>query len=228
MTTFADNVYEIFGPLQAQHAFVPARAASGKHFASLIRRVSEDVCAYVFVHDGRASNAHLDVDLWVAPPESPDDSLDRLYVGYKLRIGSEYDVDDAFFHGCEMRIVRLLPITTMLVPLIRDELDSPSIRTKRWTAYRIERRVLSCVLTLASSGDSIAVAALEEARRTVDKVQLDSLERACRPLADALLEQRLLDVEVLAFFDGRPDSLASAVANHLYISALGEASIAKS
>lgn len=228
MATFANNVFEAFESLRSEYGFLPARAACGKRFASLVRQVTEDVFAYVFVHDGRPSDANLDVDFWVAPPDTPDHSLEKLSVGYKIRIGSEYEIDDAFFNGCEKRIIHLLPCVESLCPLVLSELANPGIRTKRWRVYQMERQVLSCFVSMASEGNSLAMAVQKEVNVSIRMGSLESIENACQPIAIAILEDRRLDDKVVAFYEGRAESLASALASQLYVRALGVASVSHS
>jgi len=228
MATFANNVFEAFQRLRSEYGFVPARAAGGERFASLVRQVTEDVFSYVFVHDGRPSDENLDVDFWVAPPETPDHSLEKLYVGYKIRIGSEYEIDDAFFIGCEKRIIHLLPCVATFCPLVRSELMNPGIRTKRWSVYQMERQILSYFISKAIAGDSLAMAVQKKVDISIHASSVESIEKLCWPIASAILEERRLDENVLKFYEGRVESLASALANQLYVRALGAASASHS
>jgi len=115
-------VFQVFDDLVKKHRFIPVKGGAVGRFASLLRRETEDVFMYVFVSDGRPGGANLDVDVWIAPPDSADDGLDNLGVGYKIRIGSEYDVDDVFFANCQRRIVHFLACVPAIVPLVRREL----------------------------------------------------------------------------------------------------------
>lgn len=225
MATFAGKVFEAFEILQSEFRFLPAHASSGKRFASLVRQVTEDVFAYVFVHDGRPSDSSLDVDFWVAPPDTPDHSLQKLNVGYKISIGSDYEIDDAFFIGCERRIVHFLPCVEWLCPLVSSELVNPGIRTKRWEVYQMERQLFSCYVSMASEGNSLAMAVQKEVDNAKLRTTLESIEKACQPIARAILDERRLNENVLKFYEGRVESLVSALASQLYVRGLGAASI---
>ena len=228
MGKFANAVFAAFECLQSEHRFLPARAVSGKHFASLVRQVSEDVFAYVFVHDGRPSDTNLSVDLWVAPPDIPDHSLESLYVGYKIRIGSEYDIADNFLLSCEKRIVHFLPCVERLCPYVRSELNDPGIRTNRWMVYQMERQLLSCFLLRFNRRDSLAVAAQDVASAAIRAASLESVENACQPVVVEMLAEGELDRQIVGVYGGNENSLASALAGHLYVRALGIASLAAS
>ena len=88
MVTFADSVYDVLSRLCENYGFAPASAMAGKHFASLVKKLSDECYAYVFVHDGRPGDGELTVTVWIAPPHTPDDGLDKLNVGYKVLIAS--------------------------------------------------------------------------------------------------------------------------------------------
>ena len=225
MASFADNVFQVFDDLVTKHRFIPVKAGASKRFTSLVRQEAEDVFIYVFVRDGRPSGANLDVDVWVAPPDEPGDGLESLYVGYKVRIGSEYDVDDAYFINCQNRITHFLSCVPAIVPLVRQELEKPSFRTKRWTVYQLQQSSLATLLSKAKEGDLATIAVIDAAKRlATGKGSLAKLEEATMPIAVTLLEQKVLEKNVLQFFDGNAKSLASTLATHLYIRALGEMS----
>lgn len=228
MAKFAENVFEMFRDLQSHHRFVPAWASSGSRFASLLRRETEDVFVYVFVADGRPGNADLEVSLWVAPPDCPGDQFDNLYVGYKVRIGSEYEIDDAFFSKCERRIVRFLPCVSSMVPAIRSELSNPEFRSKRWEVYGMERRTIQTFYRLADGGNPDAVAAVAAtARAAKGKGKLDKLEVLFHPIAAAMIENRQLDAAAAQFFGDGIESLASSLAQMVYALELGNLSASK-
>jgi hypothetical protein len=113
MSTFAERVFATFKELRETHAFVTAQAFSGKDFASLFKKLSDDIYLYIFVHDGRSGNADLSISMWIAPPHAPGDGLDKLYVGFKLLIASAFDVDDYFFQSSQRRILSLIPYANL-------------------------------------------------------------------------------------------------------------------
>ncbi len=227
MPSFPENVFQAFHSLSTDHHFVPVKVGASKRFASLVRQEQEDVYSYVFASDGRTSGGNLDIDLWIAPPDEPGDGLDRLYVGYKIRIASEFDVDDAYFAKSQQRIVHLLPFVSALVPLVSQELKKPTFQTKRWNIYRIQRKASFSVLIEADNGNDKARAAISEARRLAEgKGSMKTLSEVCLPIAESLLESNILDDDVFQFFRGKTDSFVSAISMHLYVHALGERSVA--
>ena len=92
----------------------------------------------------------------------------------------------------------------------------------------MERQLLSCYVSKASEGDSLAMAVQKEVNKAILSTSLESIEKACQSFACAILDERRLDPNVLKFYEGRAESLASALASQLYVRALGTASISHS
>ncbi|MHC5539238.1 Imm25 family immunity protein [Singulisphaera rosea] len=227
MSSFPENVFQAFRSLTIEHRFVPVKVGASKRFASLARQETKNVYSYLFASDGRMSGGNLDIDLWIAPPDEPGDGLDRLYVGHKIRIASEFEVDDGYFAKSQQRVIHLLPFVSAIVPLVDQELEEPSFQTKRWSVYRIQRKAIFSVLTEAANGNNRIRAAVNEARRLADeKGSMERLKEVCLPIAESLLESTILDDEVFQFFKGKTDSFASSISMHLYVYALGEKSVA--
>ena len=126
MSKFAKEVFRCFAQLHERWGFVPAVEFATREFAPLVKKVTEDIVAYVFVHDRRSGNADVVISMWVAPPHPPDDGLDNLMVGFKVLIASKFEVDDEFFELGQERIIRLVPFLDGLVAPIRAELAEPS------------------------------------------------------------------------------------------------------
>lgn len=225
MASFSDSVFQIFEDLIKNHRFVRCDTNASKRFVSMIRYETEDVFVYLFVKDGRPSGANLDVDIWIAPPDEAGDGLDNLYVGYKVRIGSEYEIDDSFFINCSNRIIHFLSCVPAIAPLIIQEMKEPYFKTRRWKVYQIERSALMTLLDKARAGDATTVKLLDDIKRlSFGKNGFSKLEAACMPIAVSLLEKGELDKSVIRFFDGDANSLASTLAKHLHIRELGERS----
>jgi hypothetical protein len=225
MASFAESVFNTFGELTARHGFVPARAVSGKTFASLARTETQDIVDYVFVHDGRPDSANLDVSLWVAPPEQPDHALEKLYLGFKIQIGSEYTVDEAFFLKCQRRIINLLPSIRCLVPAITSDLPEPAFQSARYSVYQMERRAVFTVLRAAEEGSKSARAALDEVRRlALGKGKIDKISEACISVSEELLTQGRLEQDIVEHCRGSSRALANGIGRQLYIRSLCEQS----
>lgn len=219
MPSFADGIFESFSQLRARHAFVPSRASSNERFASLLRKETDDICVYVLVHDDRSGGANMDVDVWVAPPHSPDDGLDRLYVGYKIRIASEYDLDPDFFQNCESRIVSLLPCLPGLFPAIRAELKAPVFRTKRITTYLMEQRASAVVRRAAAEGSPVARDAIQAAGSAARGLaSLDDVAELCTAAAINLKDS--LDDGFLEYWRDDFKKVGAVLARRAYVQAL--------
>lgn len=223
MAKFAIEVFKVFARLRKEAGFVPAIGA--KTFASLVRREQEDFFFYVFVQDDRGGGANVDVSLWVAPPESPDASLEKLYVGYKILIGSDCDVDDQFFWACERRILSLIPYVRSLEPLIQQELAHPDFMTERYTVYLRERDVYAKFCEIAFQKRLSSVLGALEVGTEVAKgrAAYKRLNEACITAARELVELDELDKD---WYNGHLPSMGSSIASQVYIHALGELSVA--
>lgn len=225
MATFSANVYDVLSSLIEEHAFIPCRAVSDKRFASLLRKETDEVYSYVFVRDGRASGVNLDVHFWIAPPESPDDSLDSLGIGYKILVASTFDVDDQFFANAQERIVRLLPAVDPLIAVVVKELKAPVFKTRRWDIYEQEQRLFKRVLDLNRAKDTTAVAAMTSIRRAASKKgKLDQLAEIFVPLAQKFVDGAVLGSKSEEVPDNDVHSLASTLSIHAYVWSLGHLS----
>jgi hypothetical protein len=223
VTSFLKNVSEALPRLQNECGFVAARKLAIKDFVSFVKRHSEDAYFYVFVNDGRSGNAPLDVSLWVAPPHTPDDGLDNLYVGFKTRIAESFSVTDEFFHRCDDRIVQLIPHLDGLAERVTRELHAPSFLTKRLQVYRIERRVYAVLRAAAERALGPALDALRAGKSVAQGISsFTKLEEACAAAGKALNEAGLFETDIMSFYDGNFGQLGDALAGHIYVRALVE------
>ncbi len=224
MATFGDNVFDVFSQLCEKHGFVPAKAMAGKHFASLVKKLSDEAYAYVFVHDGRSGDGELVVSVWISPLHAPDDGLDKLNVGYKILIASAFDVDDEFFHRCEERIVNLLPALGALSEVVETELSHHTLRSQRWEAYQHERQAFASLNAIANNeADSACAKALSTARRVAKGgASYNGLEKACVAAAKTLLDHDAISDDASRFYDGDAEFLGSSLTSLVYVDALGD------
>jgi len=217
MSKFAKNVYAAFQDLSETYLFIAARAYASRDFASLFSKASDGVYFYLFVHDGRPHNAAMSVSCWIAPAHEPSDGLDNLCVGYKVAIASSYEVDDEFFGSCQRRILLLLPHLHHLSGAVLHELASPSFRTTRYLAYRMERAALDCAIQSKSAGPAVEAFA-NIAKST--KASYEALERAALPIARILIDERGLPSDVSEFYGRDVEFLSRSLLGHLYVHVL--------
>ena len=226
MTPFAVHVSEVFSTLVAQHRFVPERAGRGPTITSLIRKETDDVFWRVFLIDRRRTGGNLDVHLRVAPPDGG--AFEGENVGIHLRIAGQYEIDDAFFAACQSRIIELLPILPSFTPIVERELAQFLFPRKRWAIYKMERRVLALVFSLAENGNEVAMAAVKHAEKSAYSKGAKRLNESCELLAEFLLSKQLLDEESRVFYSQKEElaqsRLSRKLVTHLYLWGLGKAS----
>lgn len=217
MAGFADSIFTAFAELRDRHSFIPARAFSSKRFASLFKKLSDEVFLYIFVYDERPSNADLKVTMWIAPPDEPGDGLDNLYVGFKFTIASKFEVDDAFLRSCQQRIQKLLPYTNGLHDLVLSEMQSPSFSTRRYEVYLLERSAFGASLQSRRAQPAIdSFAELAVAKR----ISFDALAKSAEAIARQLIEDGDLSCEASNFYRGDAAFLGSSLVGHLYLHVL--------
>lgn len=223
--SFPENVFRVMNRLQKEHRFVPARAMNHRMFAALMRKETEEVFLYLLVHDGRPGGANVDVHLWVAPPECPGDSLDNLYVGYKVLIASEYEVDDIFFLNSERRIINFLPCVSGIIPSIISEMENPAFDTLRWRSYQLQRNTFNTFMQDVKRKNKIAMQTIEAVRHlALGKGKYEQIEQECRQIAIELMEEGKLDKNVINHYQSKPERIGSSIARQLYAQVLGELS----
>lgn len=221
--SFATDVFRAFKRLRTDHGFVPAKAIGGSRFASLLRYEEMDICVSIYAKD--TSERGTTIEMWVAPPDLPDDGLDNLNVGYKIWIGAQVSPDDDFFQGCESRIITLLSCIPALIPTIRQELENPAIKTRRWTVYQQQWDVVRIVHKLAAERQAGADKTLEKSLEYArGKLTLKEFNVECSRLAGEILTGNVLDLGARNFNSGGVDFLAGSLFRGLYAWGLGELS----
>jgi hypothetical protein len=223
MGSFATNVYSVMQGLQTRLRFKPAVAYSSKSFAPLAMRLSDLAFAYVFVKDHRHGGGDMTVSVWIAPLAAPDDALDKLNIGFKIRIASEFEVDDAFFLAAESRIERLVPCLYGFDGIISDELRSPSFRSRKFEVYTKAVSVYSRMNRMASEGVQEVVAAYSTCRELIRKrASVQTFESACESAAAMILRCGVLSPSDSEFFQNDPKVLGYDISGFVYTSVLTE------
>jgi hypothetical protein len=224
MSDFVNNIFSVFSHLIDKHGFIPAKAVSGDHFVSLVKKYTDNVFIYLFVRDERAGSGEMSVQLWIAPPDLPDDTLENLGIGYKILIASTYEPDDRFFDRVEKRVLNLLPLLDDLAKGVEIELQKPPFQTKRLVAYRCEKQAFINFMNCASKENDTEVRdILEQAKKlAAGKGTLDSLGKKVTRFTPKLLANNCLLDDTANFFGGDPRFIGTSLANRLYVEELGK------
>ena len=186
----------------AARGFTPAPAAAAPGFVSLVKRAAEDVCLLVFVKDQPAGES---VSLWVAPPDFPDEGLDRMRVGYRILLAERFSSEplEDLLAVAEARAIRLLDGVPALYPLLRTEL--PITTSPRAVAHRKERAIAAWFRAwVKGSGARFQpiLAAVEQA--AAKGKTLAAAEKATRELVGALLDEAEARAGFEAWMSGPP------------------------
>jgi hypothetical protein len=191
MSAFSKKVYRAFAPLIQKHGFKPARAVADRAFAAVVARPAEDICYYVFARDARSGGGDLSSHLWVAPPDVPNDGLERLGMGFKIHLGNIYEPEEGFFEAVAKRAETLLPHLYGIAEAVRLEYQTPAFNTLRLRTYRMQRALFDAVRhhparPARHAWETLYAMAL---RVAADKTEYDDLESECNSAVKTLLQE---------------------------------------
>jgi hypothetical protein len=223
MTTLAGNEHKMFSLLCELYGFVPATAIANERFASLVKKLNDQCYAYVFVRDERPEGGEMLVSIWVAPPHTPNERLDRPDVGYKVVIAGGCALEDDFFRQCEHRITDMLPALGELADAVAHQLWRHNRRSQHRSAHQRDREAFASLKRLADSFyDAACVKSLRVARQLAEgDASWSTLKKACVLAAESLLEHGALPEDAVEFHQGDADSLGASLAGQAYVDALG-------
>jgi hypothetical protein len=222
MTGFERNTFEIFCPVLSDYGFRKALAASGSRRVSLVAKLNDDICAYVFVTDGRPGGGSLDIDAWIAPTDFPGDAIDRLGVGIKITVASSFEVDDAFMMAAALKLSRFVPHFVQLGKAVAAELAAPSINTERMAFYKVELDFIARLDAAVRNADpklATRLESLSEEAASSGKKAYERLEAYLSDLVGNLNSPGKLALPQ-AFLSVPPQARGSLVAGHYYMRAL--------
>jgi hypothetical protein len=222
MASLITNVRRTFADLITDDGFEVAIPFCDSRFVSMVRYVSPSLCAYLFVLDGRPGGANLTVDLWLAPPESPDHSIEALVAGYQIQILSQYDVDDDVITIAVTRVKKILPLCSQFDPIVcgnlKDATYNPTAREFYLTAKRIYEEFLE---------DSSSYKLVKEVRDVIEsscrsrKAFFASIESLSALLSESISELRTESDTV------RRQALTESVLCMYYVHLLADRSLSR-
>lgn len=111
-----------------------AHAMNKKQWASAVRRIQADMCFYLIAH--RAGDTGIQANIWIAPPDAPDDGLDSLGFGLCINAGSAYEEFDRYFERLCLKLECLRSNESSLADVVRHELSKERGTTQRGMDYR--------------------------------------------------------------------------------------------
>ncbi len=224
MSSLYGKIIERFAELIERCGFVPAKSVSGNYFVSLVKQISKNICLYLFIKDERSGNGDLNIYLWIAPKDLPDEGIDNLGVGYKILIGASYEPDNSFYEACVLRVKNLLDNIEGIADVVRHEIKKPAFKTYRLKAYRYELSIFKKFLKYSKHDNSKEMKAFHKnAKKIVDgKGSLEKFEKQGAKIALNLLKNQCLSDEEIDFFENDEQIIGDCIADHLYVTTLLE------
>jgi hypothetical protein len=203
--------------------FELAEGACAHDLAVWVARPDVDVCLYLLVRKRQPTEPYLNVNLWVAPPNFPDDSLDRLGIGFQIELWSLLPLKPACLAYLSRRLEVLVPRLGGVVEAVKLGIQAPVEITKRLRIYRIERACFFAIREYAASAaGSYWREAFAKARLVVQGFQsLDALRGACCVLSQRFFKENDIPSTLRdPFGNGNPEFFGYGLASQFYIEAL--------
>ncbi len=223
LRAFSTSVFHICADLEQSYGFRASHATASKDFAALVARPYSDICYYLLIRDDRSGGGLVRADLWVAPPEIPDDSLESLGVGIKLLVGEIYEFDTTFLKAIVRRVILLLPALPALVDVVRQEIHHPIFHSQRQGKYRLEYEAYHRLVDFSrTEAGSYCRVIFETADMVVrGRKSYKSLEQICTTIASELLASEPILIPFdNPYFQNNPSFIGMYIASKVYIEAL--------
>lgn len=136
-------------PELQKNGFIDPAWYGGKHMGvvrtAAVKSYTDETAVYVHFIDSREAGEHLQCRVWIAPWHQPDDSLERLQIGYQFVAYDEWDFDASIARAISVRVKAIDDLSESLRYRTLADLENPPIQTKRWSIYRAERDVVGVV-----------------------------------------------------------------------------------
>jgi hypothetical protein len=197
VASFSTTAFRCLAGL-AQYGFVPATAVAQPDFAALVCRRNEVVCYYLLARDDRSGGGPVRVDLWVAPPASPDDVVGRFGIGEKISIAEAASYDVTFFSEVHDRVVAQLPQLSALAHQVEHRYTTESAPNKALQVNQQGQALLKALHQYARSDAGRYVALIFHLAVDVANGQatFGRLEETCTEVAAQLLQDSQAPPEV--------------------------------
>jgi hypothetical protein len=222
--SFSEQVFAAFRSLTLNHGFLPAPQFAG--LVSLLRKETDTVYSYIFARADRYGHGPVEVMLWVNFMDHPNDSLDKLPAGYRIRLPGTFETCVDSLSACVPKIEAIVPLLPAIAEAVERESEF-NTTSPRWKVYQTEIRMMEEALQLAEQGFTpavtLAAAAMPHAKRRLSHKQFLEIGK---PVAERLCQESPTILESSAYA-GDPDFANSAICAKLWLRAMGELSLAK-
>ncbi|HVS59522.1 MAG TPA: hypothetical protein VHE82_02385 [Gemmatimonadaceae bacterium] len=218
MTKFSALVLEAFKGSD----FTPATGVANDEFVALLRRESEQVCSYIFFRDDRRGGGAVAVDYWVAPPDFPDDGLDKLGIGFKVAIARAFGFQEDLLRVARRRVDILGQVVPAFTAAVTEEAKAPIVVTPRLGPYRDQIALYRIVMRRSADKSGRAIAeALQSAADSLQKGRpYRDFASKCQEILALLTQCDDLAPEEAALL-AKPEMMVhTMLSRHLYVEML--------
>lgn len=145
------------------------------------KRFDAELGLYVFFRDNRAKGGNVTVDVWFAPIQMPDSTIEVLGVGIHAVALSRFEISDEIMRRSTLKAIWLASSFDIFENTVRAELEHPVVENRRTKVFAQMRSIYAAV---SSCNVSEAVAGLSELRACgkavwEGKEGFEQLENAC-------------------------------------------------
>lgn len=182
--TFRKDVARCVNQILVEAGFRSCEKYSGSSIMVVyVKPYSQDIAFYLFFRDGRARDGYVTAELWFAPIQFPDDSIEDCGCGIKLDLSQRRLMDDATMMGIARKACNCLPYLSQFQSFILDELKSPFFSNERGQYYRYELEIYRKVCERADLRTVLDEVAKDYRSR---KIGLDVVSQRCKELVGLL------------------------------------------
>ncbi len=183
--SFAKDVLETVGPLFMDAGYcVDGSGNATPKMMVFSKRFDVDLGLYVFFRDNRAKGGNVTVNLWFAPIQMPDSSIDVLGVGINTVVLSVFEITDEVIERAARKAIQVGDRMGAFEDDVREELASPVAPNRRTKVFSQMLAVFSEIMPLAESAAAAATRELREEAKCVwlGKGDFEDLENSCEQL----------------------------------------------
>ena len=114
-----------------------------KDYNPFIRRVTQDVGAYIIFKDYRRHDRNIELDLWISPINTPDGVMTTWNLGTHIQLFDQPEITQAQIAALGRDLARYAQLFPALAKVAKDQMDTPPrFQTKGITFYLAGRALV--------------------------------------------------------------------------------------